>query len=182
MATPVCLRGGPWACIPPQRRAARHPEALPCGSSRARRQQRPLPPAAAAGPQASAPQQRGAAEEETAPPAAWSDDMQAEFEDYQREQAAAAVEGSSAVQQLAEEQEQQEEQQEQNFSAEGGEQQALQGQPPGQWTPELEEEFQKYKKEQAAGELLVCSFVSAAMCTSACAVEDLGSAGCFCPV
>ncbi|KAI7843666.1 hypothetical protein COHA_002567 [Chlorella ohadii] len=100
---------------------------------------------------ASAPQQRGAAEEETAPPAAWSDDMQAEFEDYQREQAAAAVEGSSAAQQLAEEQEQQQEQQEQNFSAEGGEQQALQGQPPGQWTPELEEEFQKYKKEQAAG-------------------------------
>lgn len=145
MTASAALHRGPWACNQPLRRASRHQEALPCGSSRARRQQqRPLPLPAAAGPQASAPQQPGAAEQEAAPQAAWSDDMQAEFEEYQREQAAAAeVEAEQAASQAAQQADGQGQQ------AAGGEQQ---GPPGGQWTAELEAEFQKYKTEQAAGE------------------------------
>ena len=168
----ISLRGAAWACNPPLRRASGQHEALPGRSSRARRQQRPLPPAAAAGPQASAPQQQGtAAEQAAAPPPTWSDDMQAEFEDYQREQAAAAEAGAVADDGAPL---QADEQQQQEGLQESGEQQPGQGPPGGQWTAELEEEFQKYKQEQAAGEPAAPQAGWLWRCTTSACREILG--------
>lgn len=167
----ISLRGASWACNPPLRRASGQYEALPGRSNRARRQQRPLPPAAAAGSQASAPQQQGmAAEQAAAPPPAWSDDMQAEFEDYQREQAAAA-EGEAVADDGVPLQSDEQQQQQQGLQ-EGGEQQPGQGPPAGQWTAELEEEFQNYKKEQAAGEPAAPQVAWLSRCTTAAVQRD----------